>query len=84
MLPACASSQTDSPVASTPAPVIETRTEVRLHCPADLTAPIAAMPAVPDGATITGNEAAMGWLGELIAYARGLVDRFEDARKACP
>lgn len=84
MLSACASSQTETRPESAPAPVIETRTEVRLHCPAELDAPIGALPAVPDGAVIEGNETGLGWLGDVLAYARGLADRLADARKSCP
>lgn len=81
---ACASSHTDAPAQVEPAPVIETRTEVRLHCPAELDAPIGVVPAVPDGAAIDGNVAGLGWLGDVLAWARGLADRLSDARKACP
>jgi hypothetical protein len=64
--------------------VIEQRTEVRLHCPAELDAPVAAQPAVPDEAVLNGNEAGLRWLGDALAWARGLADRLEDARKTCP
>ena len=83
-LSACGASRTDQRPQSTPAPVIERSTEVRLYCPAELAAPIAQLPAVPVTAVIEGNEAGLRWLGDAIAYARGLVDRFMDAKKVCP
>lgn len=84
MLTACASSSTEPRPQVSAAPVIETRTEVRLHCPSELDLPIGALPPVPDGAVIEGNEAGLNWLGDVIAYTRGLLDRFADARKVCP
>ena len=72
------------PAQPAPAPVIEQRTEVRLTCPAELAAPIAAKPAVPDGAELRGNEAGMDWLATVLAWADALAARWADAREACP
>lgn len=84
MLTACAASRTETTSASVAAPVVETRTEVRLYCPAELDAPVAAFPAVSDDAVLEGNDAGLSWLTNVIAFGRGLADRLSDARKACP
>lgn len=84
MLTACGNSQTDGAMISAPAPVIERHTEVRTVCPAELAAPAPARPQVPDGAELHGNDAGMGWLGDVLAWAGALSGRFEDARKNCP
>lgn len=84
MLAACDSSPTDGGVKSAPAPVVERQTVVKLACPVELVAPVAAMPAVPDGALLKGNDAGMAWLNTVLAWGRVLSDRLEDARAACP
>jgi hypothetical protein len=65
------------------APVIEMHTEVRLACPAELEAPVAPAPVVPDDAAVTGNEAGLRWLGDVIAWGQSLLDRLTDARELC-
>ncbi|MGE4302465.1 MAG: hypothetical protein AB7E24_00355 [Novosphingobium sp.] len=84
MLTACGSSPNDGGVRSAPAPVIEQRTEVKLVCPPELTAPPADRPEVSADAALQGNAAGMSWLGAMLAWANGLSDRLDDARKACP
>lgn len=84
MLSACGGLRDKVPPQPVPDPVIVTRTEVRTICPAEVTAPIAARPAVPDGAELNGNEAGMGWLEAMFARLGLLEDRLADARKECP
>ncbi|WP_067734468.1 hypothetical protein [Novosphingobium naphthalenivorans] len=70
-------------MASAPAPVIERHIEVKLACPAEMDAPIAPRPVVPDGAELRGNAAGMSWLGEFTAWANGLFGTLLDAQKVC-
>jgi hypothetical protein len=82
MLPACAASRTDAP-RTPPAPVVERQVEVRLYCPPEIEADVAARPAVPDDALIEGNASGMTWLGDVLAWASSLWDRLADAQEAC-
>lgn len=64
--------------------MIVTRTiEVRT-CPAEITTPHQARPAVPQGAVIEGNEAGLNWLSSTLAYLGLIEDRLADAAKECP
>ncbi len=52
-------------------------------CPAELSAPVPAQPAVPDGAVVTGNAAGQDWLSQVMAWGQGLAANAHDAKAAC-
>lgn len=83
-LSACASSHGEPRVAATAAPVIQTRTEVVMQCPAELHGEVAGKPAVPGDAELSGNASGLAWLSDLVAWAQGNFDRLNDAKEACP
>lgn len=84
MLGACASSPTAPPPPPTePDPIIETRVETRLVCPAELGRSPGARPAVPDEAVITANEAGAGWLADALTFGERVLALFMDAAAAC-
>lgn len=68
---------------SAPAPQVIERTKTVPVCPAELRAVVAPVPAVPDGAVISANDAGQGWLSALHDYAVSAFDRETDAKEAC-
>lgn len=83
MLTACAASSVEPP-ASAPDPVIETRTVTVPQCPEELRATVPGVPQPADDAVITGNDAGVGWLGDVLAHAELLTRRLIDAASSCP
>lgn len=82
MLSACAASVSKR-AATTPDPVIVTRTETRTICPPELRLPLGARP-VPDAdARIDGNPAGMVWLQAILSRLGLVEDRLTDAAKEC-
>lgn len=83
MLTACASSDSKR-VASAPAdPVIVTRVETRMVCPAELMLGLDERPQPSADARIDGNAAGMAWL-RAILFRLGLVEgRLADAGLEC-
>lgn len=84
MLSACASSPTPpAPPPTEPDPVIETRVQTRLVCPAELSRSPGERPAVPADAVLTANEPAAAWLAAALAFVDAVLSLFEDAAAAC-
>lgn len=65
-------------------PVVETRRELLIVCPADLANPPAARPAPAADAIIEYNPAGRDHLAALIAWGGSLFDIIIDARSQCP
>jgi hypothetical protein len=84
-LTACAGSPHPQTAASTraPDPVIQTKIETRVECPAELEQPIPARPSPAAGAVVQYNDQGKDWLSALSAWADDLVKRLTDADAAC-
>lgn len=82
MLTACATSRDNAPPAAVD-PVIETRVETRVVCPAEVTAATPTQPEPGPGALLSGNDAGMAFLSILFAHAQLLRGRIDDARAEC-
>lgn len=83
MLTACVGSGNSRPT-SAPDPVIVSRTETVKICPAELRLAIDPRPQPTSDAIITGNDAGMAWLRQILERL-GLVEaRLADAAKECP
>lgn len=82
MLPACAASTVEPD--GSPDPVVIERTVIERVCPPELTAPLGARPAVPDGAELAGNDPALAWLNAIMARLGLIEDRLTDAAAQCP
>ena len=81
MLSACA--PVSKPRLTSPEPVVVTRLQAVPVCPAEARIVVAAVPAIPDGAVLTGNAAGQAWLAQLVAYAGDMFERASDVREAC-
>lgn len=82
-LNACAASTSERPLAR-PDPVIETRTEVVMTCPAELLAALPPRPQPSSLAELTGNQPGMDWLTALLSHLGLVEDRLRDAAAQCP
>lgn len=84
MLTACATSGgTDLPAATAPSPVIETRHERVVECPADLDAAPADRPTPAADAVVDYNVPGGRYLAALIGWGEGLAAQIRDARAEC-
>ncbi|WP_066667378.1 MULTISPECIES: hypothetical protein [unclassified Sphingomonas] len=63
--------------------MIETRTEIVVTCPAELTAELPARVPTPAGATIEAAKAVLDWIAARFAREDLLEQRIRDGRAAC-
>lgn len=86
MLTACAAggAKLPSKLASAPDPIIDTRFETRVVCPAELAQPVPPAVAVPAGAVIRANPAGDAFLDDKDARETLLAQRLTDAKAQCP
>lgn len=81
MLAACAHSPVASPAKAVD-PIVETRTVVKIVCPAEISAPSPAIIAAIDDA-ITASKEALGWIAAHFLREAALDARLTDARAEC-
>lgn len=84
MLMACASAGANDPVRPAPDPVVVTRVQTRLVCPAELALAVPERAAVPAGAEIRANPAGDAYLDAKDGRETLLAQRLTDAAAQCP
>ncbi len=65
-------------------PVIVATVRTETVCPPEVTSPLAARPALAEGAMLTGNAEGMAWLNATLAFLGLVEDRLGDAKRQCP
>lgn len=80
---ACATLPVNKPLPRDIDPVVETRTVVRRECPPELLGAVPAKPKRPPGGALDGDEATLGWVGQLARWGESLRLLLVDAARQC-